>query len=262
MGKAGHNGYVDGRFGNELRQEREARGIDLEQVEAATGVRARFLRAIEAEDWERLPGEFYARAFTRTYAAYLGLDPARFALGPRPDQVGEPAGPRVEPQLVPSVPSARKAPAWRPVAIWAVALLAAVVGVAILVSALSGGGSTRSSSSAPGGQHAGAPSGHQAQPSPRPPATSLRLTATAEVWVCLLDGSGKPLIDGQILQPGSEAGPFRSRRYSMSFGNGSVELDVDGSPANTPEASSPIGYSIGEDGSLREIPEGERPECA
>jgi cytoskeleton protein RodZ len=255
---------VDGRIGEELRQEREDRGIELEEVEAATGVRARFLRAIEEEDWEQLPGEFYARAFTRTYARYLGLDPAEFALEHRPDHVGEgEAGPRVEPELVPRVPSARKSRPWLPIAgvLGAVLLLAIVV---MVIAALSGGGSTRSSSSSTGqrGEGRGAGTKHQPKPPPKPPGTSLTLTATAEVWVCLLDGSGKPLIDGEILQPGSEAGPFSSHRYSMSFGNGSVELDVDGSPQPTPESSSPIGFAIDSHGNLSEIPEGERPECA
>jgi cytoskeleton protein RodZ len=257
---------VDRRIGDELRQEREARGIELDEVEAATGIRARYLAAIEAEDWEQLPGDFYARAFTRTYATYLGLDPAEFALARRADPVaGSGEGPRVEPRLVPEEPSARKSPPWLPLAAALGGLLAIVAIVVILVAAL-GGGSTKPSepsSSQQGGQKAGAgaPSKHEPkQPAPKP-GTSLRLTATAEVWVCLLDAAGKPLVDGEILPPGGEAGPFHSPRFEMSFGNGSVELSVDGSRAKTPESSSPIGYSIDAGGKLNEIPEGERPEC-
>ncbi|MBS1879068.1 MAG: helix-turn-helix domain-containing protein [Actinobacteria bacterium] len=255
---------MEGRIGNELRREREARGIGLDEVEAATGVRARFLAAIEEEEWERLPGEFYARAFTRTYATYLGLDPAEFALGPRPDRVGEPAGPRVEPRLVPEEAAARPRPWLQAAAVVAGVALLAVI--AIVAAALSGGGATRpaSSGSAGEGHHrgGGAPNHAAEQPPPPPPGVSLRLTATAEVWVCLLDAAGKPLIDGQILAAGSEAGPFHSRRYSMSFGNGGVELKVDGSRATMPETGSPIGLAIAADGSVSEIPEGERPECA
>lgn len=253
---------MEGRIGDELRQERRARGIELEEVEAATGVRVRFLRAIEDEDWERLPGEFYARAFTRTYAGYLGLDPAEFALEQRPDPVGEGgAGARVEPRQVPDVPSARQPRRWLPVAAAVAALVVVALAVVVLVATLDDSGSTRSASpTRPQGGGASAPPQHQ--PKPPPAATSLRLTATAEVWVCLLNGKGEPLIDGQILEPGAEEGPFRSRRYSMSFGNGAVELTVDGAPAKTPESSSPVGYAIDRSGDLSEIPEGERPECA
>lgn len=250
---------MDGRIGDELRQERRARGIELEQIEAATGIRARFLRAIEDEEWEALPGEFYARAFTRTYARYLDLDPEEFALGNRPDRIEEdPDGPRVEPRLVPETPSARQPRPWRPLAAVLAALVAAAA-IVVVVVALSGGGSTRSAAPEGGGKPA---QSKPPQPPPAPAATSLRLTATAEVWVCLLNGSGKPLIDGQILPAGDEVGPFHSRRYSMSFGNGAVELTVDGEAAPTPESSSPIGFAIREDGKLSEIPEGERPECA
>ncbi len=264
---------MDGRIGDELRQERRARGIGLEDVEAATGVRTRFLRAIEEEDWDRLPGDFYARAFTRTYANYLGLDPAELALERRLDPVGDPdaAGPRVEPRQVPESPSARKPrPRWPLAAAGALLLAAAVVA---LVAALGGGGSTRSAPPGPGAG-AGAKSGgggggkqgggapHQAKQPAGRPGTSLRLTATGEVWVCLLDGAGKPLIDGQIMPAGSEAGPFRSRRYQMSFGNGEVELTLDGAPARTPASASPIGFAVDSGGDLKRIPEGERPECA
>jgi hypothetical protein len=259
-------GGVDGRIGDELRQEREARGLSLDEVEAATGIRARFLAAIEDEEWEQLPGEFYARAFTRTYASHLGLDPAELALEHRPDPVGEPqAGPRVEPRLVPGAPSARKPRAWRAVAAVAGAGLLVVAAVAILVAALGGGGSTRPSSQERGGaRHPAAAPPHHHEPAKPPPkpGTSLRLTATAEVWVCLLDAAGKPLIDGEVMQPGSEAGPFRSQAYAMSFGNGAVELRVDGARARTPDSSSPVGYAIGGNGKLTAIPEGERPECA
>lgn len=251
---------VDGRIGNELRQERRSRGIELEKVEAATGVRARFLRAIEDEEWELLPGEFYARAFTRTYAGYLGLDPAEFALEPRPDPVGEDDGPRVEPRLVPDSPSARQPRRWLPVGASVAALLLVAVVVAALVASVGDDGSTRHSPGSTPGQGAGAPR-HEPKPPP-PPATSLRLVATAEVWVCLLNGKGQPLIDGQVLLPGAEEGPFRSRSYSMAFGNGGVELTVDGAAVTTSESSGPAGYAIAAGGKLSAIPEGERPECA
>ncbi|MGD9734633.1 MAG: helix-turn-helix domain-containing protein [Solirubrobacterales bacterium] len=250
---------MDGRIGDELRQERRARGIELEEIEAATGVRARFLEAIEEEEWERLPGEFYVRAFTRTYAAYLGLDPAEFA-PERPDPVDEgDDGPRVEPRLVPEVPSARQPRRWVPLAAAAAAL--ALVAAIVLVAALGGGSTRPSPPAAPGERRAAAPpKREQGQPATAT-ATSLRLTATAEVWVCLLNGRRKPLIDGQILPPGAEEGPFHSRRYSMSFGNGAVELTVDGARAKTPESSSPVGFAIDERGKISEIPAGERPEC-
>jgi cytoskeleton protein RodZ len=64
-------------FGETLRRERELRGIDLRDVAEATKISVRFLRALEADRNDVLPGGLFPRAFVRQYAAYLGLDPER-----------------------------------------------------------------------------------------------------------------------------------------------------------------------------------------
>jgi cytoskeleton protein RodZ len=64
-------------FGETLRRERELRGIDLRDVAEATKISVRFLRALEADRTEVLPGGLFPRAFVRQYASYLGLDPER-----------------------------------------------------------------------------------------------------------------------------------------------------------------------------------------
>jgi cytoskeletal protein RodZ len=67
------------RIGSDLRRARARREIDLSEVEAATRIRARFLRAIEDEEWDVLPGGVYSRGFIRAYANFLGLDGDRLA---------------------------------------------------------------------------------------------------------------------------------------------------------------------------------------
>src|SRR5215212_5096478 len=62
------------RIGEALRRTRTRRRIDIATVEAATKVRAKYLRALENEEWDVLPGAAYAKGFLRTYADYLGLD--------------------------------------------------------------------------------------------------------------------------------------------------------------------------------------------
>jgi cytoskeleton protein RodZ len=64
-------------FGENLQREREMRGVSLEEISAATKISVRFLRAIEAEDFDALPGGVFTRSFVRTYARYLGLDEER-----------------------------------------------------------------------------------------------------------------------------------------------------------------------------------------
>ncbi len=89
---------------------------------------------------------------------------------------------------------------------------------------------------------------------------SIRLTATAEVWVCAIASDGAPVIDGQILAAGAEQGPFRSRRFDLAFGNGSIDVDVNGEPLAVEETPSPVGYRVTPQGA-RELAEGTRPDC-
>jgi cytoskeleton protein RodZ len=64
-------------FGENLRREREMRGVSLEEIASATKISLRFLHAIEAEDFAKLPGGIFGRSFIRSYARYLGLDEER-----------------------------------------------------------------------------------------------------------------------------------------------------------------------------------------
>ncbi len=249
--------------GKTLRDARDRRELDLAEVEASTKIRARFLRALEEEDWEVLPGETYARAFIRTYGDFLGLDGAELAARHRRDAAGtggESQLPRVEPDpIAPAGGGSRRRPAPSP-RLAAAAVTIGLVAVAIAVGVTSGGPPEppRHDDRGTGAQRAGR---ERAQEAAKPPGMSLRLTATAEVWVCLLDSAGEPLVDGQILISGSAAGPFRSGSFTVSFGNGEVSMTVNGQQASIPATSSPIGYSIRGGGELRELPAGERPTC-
>ncbi len=64
-------------FGENLRREREMRGVSLEEISLATKISLRFLDAIEREDFSKLPGGIFSRSFIRSYARYLGLDEER-----------------------------------------------------------------------------------------------------------------------------------------------------------------------------------------
>jgi cytoskeletal protein RodZ len=86
-------------LGASLEEERRRQGLDLEQVERATYIGRRYLRALEEERFELLPGDAYAKGFLRAYAEFLGLDPQRYldeynsrlvARAPEPVLVSEP----------------------------------------------------------------------------------------------------------------------------------------------------------------------------
>src|SRR2546430_8478742 len=61
-------------IGTTLREARIRARIDITEVEARTKIRAKYLRAIENEEWDLLPGPVYVKSFLRTYGDFLGVD--------------------------------------------------------------------------------------------------------------------------------------------------------------------------------------------
>jgi transcriptional regulator with XRE-family HTH domain len=88
-------------LGKTLSQARVARGLTLEDCERDTRISKRYLDALEREDWKIFPAPVYSRAFLRTYAQYLSLDPQQLM---RMYQAQE------EPEIKP-LPEVRAAPA-------------------------------------------------------------------------------------------------------------------------------------------------------
>ena len=256
---------VDDAVGKKLREARARRKLTLQEAEAATKIRARYLQAIENEDWEQLPGDTYARAFIRTYGSLLGLDGDRLAEDRRRQQGAARPGerlPRVDPRPR-RVTRRRRSSPRVPSGLVAV-LVTGLVVVALIVVGLSAGGSGDSGSGddakpAGGNENAGADKKPTQRAVPR--GHTLRLLANGEVWVCLLGGSGKPLVRGDILAAGESAGPFRSGSFTLALGNGAVTMTVDGKQLSLPEPPSPIGFAVNSRGAVSELPEGERPTC-
>lgn len=61
-------------FGENLRREREMRGVTLEEISESTKISTRMLKALETDQFSELPGGIFTRNFIRAYAQYLGLD--------------------------------------------------------------------------------------------------------------------------------------------------------------------------------------------
>jgi cytoskeleton protein RodZ len=66
---------TSGGFGGKLRDARERRGISLRQIANTTKISVAVLEALERNDVTRLPGGIFSRAFVRSYATEVGLDP-------------------------------------------------------------------------------------------------------------------------------------------------------------------------------------------
>src|SRR5215218_3952446 len=72
---AGGNNWPMPSIGETLREARMRQHIDIADVEARTKIRAKYLRALENEEFSMLPGPTFVKTFLRTYAEALGLDP-------------------------------------------------------------------------------------------------------------------------------------------------------------------------------------------
>jgi hypothetical protein len=248
---------MDSGVGTVLREARNRHQVELSEVEAATKIRFRYLRAIEDEEWDVLPGGAYTRSFIRTYATLLGLDGDRLVSDFREDvepwhRAGD--APQSQPvdRGVPSSPQGIVAAGLVVIAVIAVA--------AIAIIAIPSGGSEESGSNRHRHEVA-----HKARPEARPPVktgVTIELAASAEVWACLINAKGRALVDGLILEAGAREGPFHSGSFTVSFGNGEVKMLIDGREADIPATSSPIGYTIGSGGKLTKLDEAERPTCA
>src|SRR3954471_1331715 len=61
-------------IGSSLREARTRQGLDFPELEQATKIRMKYLRALEDEQFEQLPSQTYVKGFLRAYADHLGLD--------------------------------------------------------------------------------------------------------------------------------------------------------------------------------------------
>lgn len=251
---------MDGGVGTILREARNRRKVELSEVEAATRIRFRYLRAIEDEEWDVLPGGVYTRGFIRTYASFLGLDGDRLVSDYR--ESVEPwhrSAEAPQPQAVGGVSSSGP----RGIALGALVVIAVIAVAVIAIVAVPGDGGGESGLARH--RHKVARSKGRPGVKPAPAAktgVTVELMASAEVWACLLNAKGKALVDGLILEVGAEEGPFHSSSFTVSFGNGEVKMLIDGRETEIPATSSPVGYAIDSTGKLTKLGEAERPTCA
>lgn len=66
---------MEEKFGTWLRNQRELRGVTLEEISSATKIPQRFLKALEEDDLGELPGEVFVKGYIRAYANSIGADP-------------------------------------------------------------------------------------------------------------------------------------------------------------------------------------------
>ena len=253
-------------IGAMLREARMRASLDVSEIEARTKIRAKYLRALENEEWNLLPGPTFTKSFLRTYAEALGLD-ARLLVEEfklRHERLSD-----VEMQpIVPasSGSSARRSRTPAPVIPrWALAG-AGLVALIVLLAVLGSGGNNATKTPPIHHPLASTPAAGSGPSTALTSLTqrrtiSLRLVPTASVYVCLLSSTGRRLINGAILAPGSSPPTFHSKSFQITLGNGSIAMFVDGQRRIVPQSSNGIGYEITTRG-RRTLALGKRPTCA
>jgi cytoskeleton protein RodZ len=248
-------------IGATLREARMRARIDISEVEAATKIRAKYLRALENEEWDLLPGPTFVKSFLRTYGEYLGLDVTHL-LEEYKRQHERPSDLDQLP-ISPHSTARRRAP--RPPRIpraWFVA--AAIVALLVLFAIIGSQSSNDDSGNGPAtttqSREDAAAARRKARKKEKARETRLRLVPTGEVFVCVVDAQGNPVVANQTLSPGSQTEEFRSKSFKIGLGNGSVTLRVNGKDVETNGSPDPIAYTVSA-GKVKEIPASDGPNC-
>ena len=246
-------------IGETLREARTAAGIQLDDAERTIRIRVRYLHALENEEWDVLPGDAYARGFLRTYADFLGLDGR--ALTDEYDRREPPAQAErpMDAPFEPPRPPGGGNPTMRRIG-WGAILAAAALALLFIVLGITGG------SSKSGDKHHHHRGAHGGPPGTTTTTTSptqatLALTPTGTVWVCLVDQSGKPLVNGETLSAGDGRGPFKAPEMKLTLGNGEIRIELNGKQVSVPSAANPVGFDLTPQGA-RPLSAADSPTCA
>jgi transcriptional regulator with XRE-family HTH domain len=253
-------------IGEMLREARMRAGIDVSEIEARTKIRAKYLRALENEEWDLLPGPTFVKSFLRTYAEALGLD-AKLLVEEYKLRHERLSDVEMQPILPSSGGPQRRRPGVDVPRSWLLGAGALGFAALLLVLGLTSSGSgthhTTTGTPPPPGLNHGRRPGHRpvpAQNPPRPQTVTLQILPTASVYVCLQTGKGHRLINGLILSPGKRQQTYHSRVFRVTLGNRSVRLRINGHTLSVPAGSNPIGYTITTRG-RHVLPAGRRPLC-
>jgi cytoskeleton protein RodZ len=276
-------------IGATLREARMRARIDVSEIEAKTKIRAKYLRALENEEWGLLPGPTFVKSFLRTYAQALDLD-AKALVEEYRLHHERPSEAMLEPIVsTPQSKRPRSRAGARPGAtrgrgqaggrgagegpsrgyMIAVGTIGVVI-VVLIVLLITGGGAhkgvtgTSTSASTHGKTSAtkhgaGGSATHQRAVADELVALSLR--PSAAVYVCLIGDDGRKLIPGLELQPGATTRTYHAKRFELTLGNSSVTMIVDGIPRTVPPSSQAIGYSITKAHGRHPLSPGQLPTC-
>src|SRR5690348_10603594 len=194
-------------IGERLREARMRQKIDIAEVETATKIRAKYLRALENDEFGLLPGSTFVKTFLRTYAEYLGLDATllveEYRVHYEPRGESEPMQHFAPPQR--RTPRRSRYATGPPGPGTAVVVLVLAILVIFAVLGLTSGGNKSNTSSQTANQTKKKPPPKRKKappPPPKPKRVTVRVVPLAGgTYVCLDRGAGTKKVFEGILPP-------------------------------------------------------------
>ena len=263
-------------IGETLREARMRRRIDMTEVETATKIRGKYLRALENEEWDLLPGPTFVKTFLRTYAEYLELDP-RLLVEEYRQRYERPSTQDLTPFAAArgrgrAGRRRRRLAAMGPVLVLAggVALLLAFLW---LLGTLPGDdegsvepNQVRGEAPTPD-RGSGGGDGSEERPRERernraPKRVRLQLIASAPVYVCVVDARGRQVIDEETLAADTTTRALTSKRFLTNFGNDKVRMRVNGKTYRVAPSADPVGYELLPGRRPKRLSDDRRPDCS
>ena len=234
--------------------------LDIADVEERTKIRAKYLRALENEEFGMLPGPTFVKTFLRTYAELLGLDPhliledyrTRYESGDDVEHIQSLGPPNLARDRRRGGP---RLGAGSLLLLILVAIVGALVAVGLLSSGDGDGGSDQAADTTP--QTDTTPNRPRRRDRPAPTRVVLRIAPITPTYVCIDRGAGSPVVfQGTI----DAAQTFRGRRVRVNLGKTDVRMTKNGKRVPLEPGPEPVGFAFTVRGA-RPIPLGERP-CA
>jgi cytoskeletal protein RodZ len=226
-------------IGNSLREARIRKGLDYPEIEQATKIRVRYLRALEDEEFGVLPASTYVKGFLRTYADYLGLDGglyvdeynSRYVVGEedpplrRASMASQPHR-RVESRVV------------------VIALAAIVIVTALVVAAFeSTGGGSPDANNVSTHQQRPKKKHHATKPAASPATVIVTATSPTYVKLRLSSPSGKQIFAG-TLDAGQAHRWYAKRLWLTANHPAGLRVTVNGHERRLPPATPRIGVIV------------------
>jgi cytoskeletal protein RodZ len=250
-------------IGSTLREARMRERIDISEVEAQTKIRAKYLRAIENEEWDLLPGPVYAKSFLRTYGDFLGLD-SRMLIDEFKRRYESPSDHELRAASTIARERERRRrtprfPSWAPIAIVVLVILGVLYAVG---SATQSGPSSTTAHKAPRHPHGRR---HRATPATtttaaQPTNVTLQLVPTGTVYVCLVNGSGAKLINERTFTTADKIPTATAPSLLLTLGNASVQMKVNGKPVPVAPSATAIRLMLTPT-AVKHIPISQPPTC-